>query len=333
MHPRAVAAVVIAISALLLATAVCRSAIAQPASGGRSAWVMPATLNTAPAHAYTAPAYTAPPPAYTAPAPAYTAPPPAYTATPAATARRSDTSSLVVIRPETPSSGESPTAPPKAKPRDYHFDLGVGTEAPISVGGILTAELPHRFLLQLGVGVMPSAYVDAIDGFLTSVGAYDAVVSQVVRGSLGNSAVVRASVGGRPFADHGFEILGGYTLITAGGSVATAGILDAVLLQSGASFQVPAGFAADIPLSTTLHNFHASIGWRWLLADDRLVIRASLSYIQTVGSRIDVKIPASATEVVPYQALINEQVNAYLGPYFSKYAKAPTLGLSAAVRF
>lgn len=320
MHPRAVAAIIIAISALILAIATSREARAQSAQSAqaRSAWMMPTTLNPSPA--------VAPSPTY-ASAPAY-----AYY-TPAPTPRRNVASSVTVAQAATPASGQETPTGQKGKPRDYHFDLGVGTEVPISVGGILTAELPHRFLLQLGVGVMPQAYSDTIDGLLLSAGAYDAVVSQVVRGSLGNSAVVRASLGGRPFADHGFEILGGYTLITGGGSVATADMLNAILLESGATFQAPAGLAAEIPLGATLHNFHASLGWRWLLADDRLVIRASLSYIQTVASRIDVKIPASATELTPYQGMINEQVNAYLGPFFSKYAKAPTLGLSAAVRF
>lgn len=227
---------------------------------------------------------------------------------------------------------ETPEKAP-SKPRDYHFDLGVGTEAPISVGGILTAELPHRLLLQLGVGVLPSAYSDAIDSFLTKVGAYDTAVSAIVRRSMGNSLVLRASAGLRPFENHGFEMLGGYTLMTAGGSVATSDVLNAILVESGSSVQAPAGLGSEIPISATLHNVHATIGWRWLLADDRLVIRASISYIQTLSSHFAVTIPASASVLVPYQAAINEQINTFLGPYFSKYAKAPTLGLSAAFRF
>lgn len=277
--------------------------------------------NGAPASGYVvAPSYDAPSyPAGTAYA-TPSAPPGAY-------------GSATVAQPGAAVSERGAAAPSQKKARDYHVDLGIGTEAPISVGGVLTAELPHRFLLQLGVGVLPFAYADAIDGFLTSVGAYDAVVSQVVKGSLGNSAVVRASIGGRPFAGHGFEILGGYTLITGGGSVVTSDAVAAILAETGASYQIPQGLSAEIPLSATLHNFHASIGWRWLLADDRLVIRASLSYIQTLASRVDAKVPQSLPELQPYQGLINEQVNSYIGPYLSKYAKAPTLGLSAAVRF
>ena len=125
----------------------------------------------------------------------------------------------------------------------------------------------------------------------------------------------------------------GYTLLTGGGAVATADVLNAILTESGSSVQAPAGLGGDIPLSATLHNVHATLGWRWLLANDHLVIRASVSYLQTLASRIDVKIPASASVLVPYQGMINDQVNAYLAPFFAKYAKAPTLGLSAAVRF
>jgi hypothetical protein len=231
-----------------------------------------------------------------------------------------------------PPAAEKAEATPES-PRRTHLDLGVGTEAPISVGGIATLEVPHGILFQVGAGVMPQAYAQAIDSLLTSVGAYDAVVSSVVRGSISNSFVLRTSIGLRPFENHGFEIMGGYTLLTGGGSVATADVLNAILTESGSAVQAPAGLGGDIPLSATLHNVHASLGWRWLLANDHLVIRASLSYLQTVASRIDVKIPASASVLVPYQGQINDTVNAYLGPYFAKYAKAPTLGLSAAVRF
>jgi len=229
-------------------------------------------------------------------------------------------------------SGEQP-APAAKKPRETHFDLGVGTEAPISVGGVATLEVPHRILFQVGVGILPQAYAEAIDGFLTGVGAYDATVSSIVKGSIASSFVLRTSIGLRPFSDHGFEILGGYTLMTGGGSVATADVLNAILVESGSAIQAPAGLGGEIPIGATLHNVHASIGWRWLLADDHLVIRASLSYLQTVASNIHVKVPETATVLVPYEGQINEQVNSYLGPYFSKYAKAPTLGLSAAVRF
>ena len=299
--------------------------------GAPAAATHPAAASTYPATSYPAP--TATHPAATYPAPTSTHPAatyPAPTSTYPAATYPAPTSTYPAATYPT---AESPAPRAPKPPRDFHVDLGVGTEFPISVGGVLTAELPHRFLLQVGAGVMPKAYVETIDGFLTSVGAYDPLVSPAVRASLSDAFVLRASVGGRPFSGHGFEILGGYTLIKGGGSLATADALNVILAETGYPLQAPSNLGADIPIGATLHNFHASIGWRWLVADDRLVLRASLSYLQTVSSRIAVDIPDTAAEIVPYEGQINEQVNAFLGPFFSKYAKAPTLGLSGAFRF
>jgi hypothetical protein len=234
----------------------------------------------------------------------------------------------------TPNDGRdapSPEAP--RNERDFHFDLGFGTEAPISVGGIATAELPGRVLLQLGLGFMPHGYAYAIDGFLTSVKAYDQTISNIIRSSLGNSFVLRASGGWRPFSGHGFEILGGYTLITLGGQTTAADVINAVLAESGSSQRVPSGMNADIPLSATLHNIHVSVGWRWLLADDHLVIRASLSYIQTLAANVGVSLANLPSQAAAMEGAVNQGLNGYLGPYFTSYAKAPTMGLSAAYRF
>ncbi len=298
--------------------------VASTQTAQKTAWTMPSATTPAP------PVAPAPAPTYYQPAPVYQPPGQSqnvqgYWSAPPA--RPMPAAPNPMGRAERP-------VPPKAKtPSEFHLDIGGGTEAPISVGGIVTAELPHRFLMQLGVGVMPRAYSEAIDGFLTSVGAYDANTSQVVRTSLNNALVIRSAIGGRPFQSNGFEIFVGYTFMKGGGNLETADIVSAILAEGGIAVQAPVGLEAGIPISATLHNLHASIGYRWLLADERFVIRASLSYIQTVASNIHVDIPESAAVLVPYEATINEQVNEAVGPFFSKYAKAPTLGLSAAFRF
>src|SRR4029079_4566983 len=99
------------------------------------------------------------------------------------------------------------------------FDLGVVTELPIMAGAQATLEVPYRFLFQGEIGVLPAAFVNAVDGALVGAGAYTANTSELVRGGLGNSLVVRLSGGWRPFADHGFEIMGGYTLTSLGGGL------------------------------------------------------------------------------------------------------------------
>lgn len=218
------------------------------------------------------------------------------------------------------------------EPSGFALDVGAGTELPISVGGLVAAEVPGRILFQVGLGVMPKGYVNVVDTFLTSVGAYNQSVSGIVRGSLGNSFVLKASAGWRPFSSLGFEILGGYTLMTLGGSVGASDAINAVLGDTGSALRVPAGANVDIPLAATLHNVHVTLGWRWLLAEDHLVIRASLSYLQTVAANMNVSL-ANLGAVAAYEGQVNTVLNDAIQPLFKTYAKAPTVGLSAAYRF
>ncbi len=229
----------------------------------------------------------------------------------------------------------APAAPERdtteAKPqRSFHLDVGAGTDVPVFVGGYVGAELPGRLLLQVGVGVMPAAYSGAINTVLQSTGAYDATIGGLVQKALGNPLVFRASAGWRPFTNHGLEILGGYTLIQMNGSETEGDIINAVLMEAGASERVPAGSGVTIPLSATLHNIHATLGWRWLLADDHLVIRASLSYLQCLGANVGVSLPGVGQAM---EATVNQQLNAFVSPYFTSYVKTPLVGLSAAYRF
>jgi hypothetical protein len=243
----------------------------------------------------------------------------------------------ITFEPAAPYPSEArdvPAGPVREKEqRDFHLDLGVGTELPISVGGVVTAELPHRLLLQLGLGFMPHGYAYAIDDVLTSVGAYDKNISALLRNTLGNSFVLRASGGWRPFEDHGFEIMAGYTLMTLGGDTTAADVINAALAEGGSSQRVTTGTTMNIPVSATLHNFHVGLGWRWLLAEDHMVIRASVSYLQCVASNVGVDLSGAGSQAAAAQGMVNDALNGFLGPLFRTYVKAPTVGLSAAYRF
>ncbi len=222
------------------------------------------------------------------------------------------------------------TAAPATGPRAFQLDVGVSTEFPIAVGGFLAAELPGRLLLQVGAGVMPSVYSGAVNGFLSGVGAYDSTVAGFITSALSDSFVLRLSGGWRPFADHGLELLGGYTLVTLGGATTEGDVVNAVLAESGSSQRVTAGSGATIPLSATLHNVHASIGWRWLMANDHLVVRASLSYLQCLAANVGVSLPSVGQAM---ETAVNQQLNAFVSPYLTSYVKTPLAGLSAAYRF
>jgi hypothetical protein len=221
-------------------------------------------------------------------------------------------------------------APEEPAKKSFAIDLGVATEFPISMGGYLGAELPGRILLQVGAGVMPSPYTSAVNGVLTGVGAYDANVGNFIQNAISNSFVLRLSGGWRPFTNHGLELLGGYTLMTLGGSAAEGDIVNAVLMESGSSQRVAAGSGAMIPISATLHNVHATIGWRWLMANDHLVLRASLSYMQCVAANVGVTVPGQSAAM---ETAVSGAINAAVSPYLTSYVKTPLVGLSAAYRF
>ena len=235
---------------------------------------------------------------------------------------------LVAPAPGPAPERDAPSATPTASPRSVQVDVGVATEFPISMGGYVGLEVPGRILLQVGAGVMPGAYSGAINGVLTSAGAYDATVGNFLQNALSNSFVLRLSGGWRPFPDHGLEILAGYTLMTMGGSTTEGDVINAALTEAHATQRVPAGSGVTIPLSATLHNVHATLGW--LLASDHLVIRASLSYLQCLAASVNVSLPSQGTAM---ETAVNQQLNAQVAPYFTSYVKIPLVGLSAGYRF
>jgi hypothetical protein len=233
----------------------------------------------------------------------------------------------VETSPALPDAREPVEAPSSAPA----FDLAVATEMPLMIGGQATLELPYRFLLQGEVGVLPGAFVNAVDGALVAAGSYDATTSQIVRGALSSSLIVRLSGGWRPFPAHGFEVMGGYTLASMG-----AGVSARQVIESAAGITVPAEIPdGELQLHSTVHSVHVSLGWRWVVAD-HFVIRASLAYLQSVASSSHIDVPAALQGVPAVAARIdqaNQTIDATLNDTYTKYVKLPVLGISMGYRF
>ena len=199
------------------------------------------------------------------------------------------------------------------------------------IGAQATLELPYRLLVQGEVGVLPAAYIGGIDGVLTGSGAYSAAMSGLVRGTVQSSLVVRASAGFRPFADHGLEIMGAYTLASLSGEGSASQAFEAV---SGSA--MPAAIPdAQVKLQSTIHSVHVSLGWRWVVAD-HFVVRASLAYLQSVASSSSFTVPATLSAipgVAKRVEQVNQVVDATLSEAYMKYVKMPVVGLSLGYRF
>jgi len=269
-----------------------------------------------------------PPPAPAAPAPVGYAPSPGGYAPSTVV-----TPPVVYGRPGT--NGEPPpdTASDQNKsaqdeePTGLFFDLAADTVVPIALGGGASLEVPGRILLQGDLGWMPPGYGAAVNGLVQSFGAYDPSVGALVSGALDGAFVARLSAGWRPFPETSFEITGGYTYIGLHGSVSASDVAPAL------GGQVAVGLAAQpiqdpIELSSHLHNFHVALGWRWVVWD-HLLIRATIGYLQTLGSSSSVTIPGQPE----LTALANPVVNETLGAIYKSYVKLPFVGLAAGYRF
>ncbi|MFO0758184.1 MAG: hypothetical protein U0359_16935 [Byssovorax sp.] len=233
--------------------------------------------------------------------------------------------------PLAPTAQPDAAAPPPDASDGPAVDIAVVSQLPLMIGGQATFELPYRILLQGELGALPPAYINALDSVLVSAGTYDSTTSSLVRNGLKNSLVARFSAGIRPFAKHGFELSGGYTLASFGGGVSAR---DAVAAVAGISLpsSVPDG---DIAVKTTIHNVHATIGWRWVIAD-HFVIRASLGYLQSLSSSSHVEVPSAVSsipEVATRLPQVNQALDTRLNDTYTKYGKMPLLGLSLGYRF
>jgi len=224
----------------------------------------------------------------------------------------------------------APTLPPNSP---VHVDIGAGTYVPLSIGAEANVELPYRILVRGSIGWMPPAYSDTIINVLGDFGVFDAFEQTLVQAALQNSVVARLSAGWRPFPKLGLEFLAGYTLITLGGSLTGADVVDAYLTSKGSADRMTPLTNRSVPLSATLQSFDATVDWRFLLWDDRIVLRASLAYIQCFASSTGVT--ATPARPVEQNAIdkVNADIQGYLNPYFTTYVKAPLLGVTAAYRF
>jgi hypothetical protein len=242
---------------------------------------------------------------------------------------------LALLAPELASADTAGAPAPPAAPRAWHVDLAAGTQFPISIGAVATAEVPYRLLFQLDVGWLPQPYGYVINDFLKAIGSYDDTVAALIRTALGNSLVLRASAGWRPFPNHGFEALAGYTLVALGGSLSGADVVQTWLREKGSDVTLPPD-AKEVGIHAALHSFQISLGWRWLLLDDRLVLRASVSYLQCVAAKSSLDLPPAPRPgpgASMVEAKINQEFDRYLSPYFTTYVKTPVLGVSLGYRF
>jgi hypothetical protein len=207
--------------------------------------------------------------------------------------------------------------------RTTNLDLQVQTELTTSVGGGLRVEVPGHVQFRLALGVLPPAYVQAINELVIALDGWNAATGEVVEAAVRNSFVVQPGLGWRPFHRLGFDVHGGYIGVSLGGDVSGAELLASI---SGAPVPMDAG--RTLPVSSQLHGFQLGVGYRLLFLDRRLSVSLWLDYLQIAGSRTTIaERPARPAGAAAYDRL-ERALDAYLDELYTTYVKIPVVGVA-----
>ena len=104
-------------------------------------------------------------------------------------------------------------APARAATDTFHIEAGLGTVAPLYVGGQVLAKTPGRFMAGVEVGVIPKPYAGFINSVAQSFDAYNDETAEIIKGAVSGGVVFRPSVGFQPSRELNLEVMAGYTLL------------------------------------------------------------------------------------------------------------------------
>lgn len=204
----------------------------------------------------------------------------------------------------------SPARAAADQPEDLHVvGLAGGTDLPIMVGGEIELAFTRYFVPMFGVGFLPGGFVDMATAFVG-----DASTRDLIRGTIQSSLALRFGVRSFPIKNWGLYASFSYMLYTLGGGVDVGDLLDE------AGFTLPSGVRLpvdEVNAETTLHLLSFGVGYRWFLVS-RLSLSVEASYVMAVGSSTGTDVPI---------ALVNDEVDRFLGDIYRTYVKAPMLSL------
>lgn len=206
-------------------------------------------------------------------------------------------------------------------PRPFAVSADAGTDFPIDVGVRVQGELAGRFRLSTAVGLLPGAYVDAINDVLVGWDAYDRQTATLIAEALRSSLVWRTHLGLKPFAGAGFYMEGGYGMVALGGSATAGAILEAITGQT-----LPAGdrsASSRFDISSMLHMADVELGWEWSLGP-ALQLRTGIGGAFTIGARTQVD-PQYAPASPRLTEAFAQYAEDYLDDIYTTYVHTPSL--------
>ncbi len=179
----------------------------------------------------------------------------------------------------------------------WQFSVEAQTDLMSLVGGTLALESPGRIILAQTLGWWPTGYLATSMNAAVGLGILDRPDADLIEAVVDDSLVWRSQMGWRPFAGRGFYVLGGWTLLTLGGTSTPARVLEALT-----GVAVPAEIdAANLPfeIKNRIAMLDAELGWRWVWWE-HLTVRAGLggSFALTSSTRIEPQFTPSAPGAV-----------------------------------
>jgi hypothetical protein len=217
---------------------------------------------------------------------------------------------------------------PPTEGHALHVSAEAGTDFPIAVALRGAVEFPYRIRASTALGLMPGPYVDAINGVLVAVKAYDDDTARFVKGALQSALVWRTHLGYRPFASLGLYADVGYGLVTLGGGATGAQIVSAA---TGRTVPMEATTALDFDARATLHMLDVEVGWQFLLGE-QWIIRPALGGAFTLAANTSLtpnytpRAPSAVAAFTNYGAT-------YLHDTLTRYAQVPLISVYGGWRF
>ncbi|MBI5544253.1 MAG: hypothetical protein HY901_10215 [Deltaproteobacteria bacterium] len=214
----------------------------------------------------------------------------------------------------------------------WHLTATAGTEFPVDAGARLTVDGPWRLQLSTSLGVMPDAYLQALNDSMVAFEVYPQTTAALIQSALTNSLIWRTQLGWRPFSSWGFYFQAGYTLATLGGALTGTQALAAATGREPPETEGANRTMIEVEARSTIHMLGGELGYRWLLLD-RVAIQFALGGFGTVGASTKLTAPSAppraAKALEPYLA----EGAQYLDETYRSYVHAGYVSLQVGYRF
>lgn len=210
----------------------------------------------------------------------------------------------VLARPERPA-----TAHPASQ---FALDVSATTTLPLVVGGTIGLEVPGHLVFRVGAGIVPSAYVDALNSVAVGYGAYDAGDAQVASLLLNDATFLEFGLGFRPAGTPGIELAVSYAVLWSHRRI---------------DMEQVGGAPHDAGLDVTVDAIHAELAWQSEPVE-HVYFRIALGWAHAFDHHVS--LASSGDDRT--QAAMRSSADA-LTETVGRYAFGPTLSASLGARF